>query len=246
MLEIQGLHKSIGGNEILRGVDLSIEKGDVLAVLGPSGGGKTTLLRCLNYLERADAGTMTFLGRKMDMPALSRREIAEYRRHTAFVFQSFNLFSNKTALQNVTEGLIVARKMAKAEAEERAMAALERVGLADKRDAYPSQLSGGQRQRVAIARAVAGEPDVIFFDEPTSALDPELIGGVLDVIQDLAEDGMTMIVVTHEVHFARNVSGKVLFMEDGRALAFAPTKTFFEEQKLERIQSFFRSLDRKE
>ncbi len=246
MLEIEGLKKAIDGHQILRGVDLSLEKGDVLAVLGPSGGGKTTLLRCLNYLERADAGTMTFLGQRMDMPSMTRRQSAEYRRHTAFVFQSFNLFSNKTALQNVTEGLIVARKMPKAQALERAMAALERVGLADKRDAYPSQLSGGQQQRVAIARAVAGQPDVIFFDEPTSALDPELIGGVLDVIQALAEDGMTMIVVTHEVHFARNVSTHVLFMDEGVALASAPTRAFFEEQKLERIQSFFRSLDRKD
>ncbi len=246
MLEIRGLKKTIGGSEILKGVDLTVEKGDVLAVLGPSGGGKTTLLRCLNFLERADAGTMTFLGQTMDMPSMSRKDIAAYRRHTAFVFQSFNLFSNKTALQNVTEGLIVARKMPKAEAEKRGLAALERVGLAEKRDAYPSQLSGGQQQRVAIARAVAGEPDVIFFDEPTSALDPELIGGVLDVIRALAEDGMTMIVVTHEVNFARNVSTKVLFMEEGRALAFGPTAEFFEEQKLERIQTFFRSLDRKE
>ena len=246
MLEVQGLKKTIDGAEILKGVDLAIDKADVLAVLGPSGGGKTTLLRCLNFLERADAGTMTFLDRTVDMPSMSRKDIAAYRRHTAFVFQNFNLFSNKTALQNVTEGLIVARKMPRAEAEERGLGALERVGLADKRDAYPSQLSGGQQQRVAIARAVAGEPDVIFFDEPTSALDPELIGGVLDVIRALAEDGMTMIVVTHEVNFARNVSTKVLFMEQGQALAFGPTGPFFEEQKLERIQTFFRSLNRKE
>ena len=246
MLEIRGLKKAFDGHEILKGVDLELDKGDVLAVLGPSGGGKTTLLRCLNYLEKADEGTMTFLGQQMDMPAMNRKDVAAYRRHTAFVFQSFNLFSNRTALQNVTEGLIIARKMAKSEAEKRALAALERVGLADKRDAYPSQLSGGQQQRVAIARAVAGEPDVIFFDEPTSALDPELIGGVLDVIRALAEDGMTMIVVTHEVRFARNVSTRVLFMEDGRALASEPTAVFFEEQKNERIRSFLRSLDRKD
>ena len=246
MLEIVGLRKSFDGAPILRGVDLSIRQGDVLAVLGPSGGGKTTLLRCMNYLERADAGTMIFQGRKMDMPAMTRREIADYRRHTAFVFQNFNLFSNKTALQNVTEGLIVARKMAKSEAEKRGMEALERVGLADRRNAYPSQLSGGQQQRVAIARAVAGSPDVIFFDEPTSALDPELIGGVLDVIQALAEDGMTMVVVTHEVNFARRVSDRVLFMENGAALVCQDTAAFFGEQNLERIQTFLRSLERKD
>ena len=246
MLEIQGLRKTFGGSEILKDVNVTLDKGGVLAVLGPSGGGKTTLLRCMNYLERADAGTMTFLGQRMDMPAMTRRQIAAYRRHTAFVFQSFNLFSNKTALQNVTEGLITARKTPRAEAEERGMEALERVGLADKRDAWPSQLSGGQQQRVAIARAVAGEPDVIFFDEPTSALDPELIGGVLDVIRSLAEDGMTMAVVTHEVSFARSVSTRVLFMDGGRVLADAPTAEFFGEQKLERIQAFLRSLDRKE
>ena len=246
MLEVTGLKKAFDGRPILDGVDLTVEKGDVLAVLGPSGGGKTTLLRCLNYLERADAGQMTFLGQTMDMPHLSRKEIAAYRRHTAFVFQSYNLFSNKTALQNVTEGLIVPRKMAKAQAEERAMAALEKVGLADRRDAYPSQLSGGQQQRVAIARAVAVEPDVIFLDEPTSALDPELIGGVLDVIRQLAEDGMTMVIVTHEINFARHVSTRVLFMDQGKALACAPTAEFFEEQKSERIRTFLRSLDRKE
>ena len=246
MLEVSGLRKAFDGTEILRGVDLAIDRGDVLAVLGPSGGGKTTLLRCLNFLEQADAGTMTFLGQRMDMSAVSRRDIAAYRRHTAFVFQNFNLFSNKTAIQNVTEGLIVARKMPRAEAEERALAALERVGLADKKDAYPSHLSGGQQQRVAIARAVAGQPDVIFLDEPTSALDPELIGGVLDVIQRLAEDGMTMIVVTHEIGFARRVADRVLFMEEGRALVCQETKAFFEEQKLERIQAFLRSLNRKE
>ena len=246
MLEVKGLKKAFDGNEILRGVDLSIEKGDVLAVLGPSGSGKTTLLRCMNFLERADAGELIFQGRRMDMPAMDRKAVAAYRRHTGFVFQSFNLFTNKTALQNVTEGLIVARKMPKAEAEERAMEALKRVGLADKRDAYPSQLSGGQQQRVAIARAMAGEPDVIFFDEPTSALDPELIGDVLEAIRQLANDGMTMVIVTHEVHFARNVSTKVLFMDGGRALAYGPTEEFFENQKLERIQTFFSSIDRKE
>ena len=238
MLEIRGLKKTIGGAEILKGVDLSIDKGDVLAVLGPSGGGKTTLLRCLNYLERADAGTMTFLGKTMDMPGLGRKDIAEYRRHTAFVFQNFNLFSNKTALQNVTEGLIVARKIPKAEAEKRGLEALERVGLAEKRDAYPSQLSGGQQQRVAIARAVAGEPDVIFFDEPTSALDPEMVGEVLDVMKDLANDGMTMVVVTHEMGFAKEVGDRILFMDGGVIAEQNAPAEFFDHPQTDRARSF--------
>ena len=246
MLEVKNLHKSFEGNEILRGVDLTLNKGDVLAVLGPSGSGKTTMLRCLNYLEKADAGHMRFLDTEMDMPTLSHRDIAAYRQHTAFVFQNFNLFSNKTAIQNVMEGLVVARHMPKDEARGRAEQALTQVGLAGKFDAYPSQLSGGQQQRVAIARAIAAEPDVIFFDEPTSALDPELIGGVLDVIRRLADEGRTMIIVTHEIHFAQNVATRVLFMDGGRVLADATTKEFFEEQKLDRIQSFLRSLERKE
>ena len=246
MLEVKNLRKTYESNEILHGVDLALERGDVLAVLGPSGSGKTTMLRCLNFLERPDAGHMRFLGQEMDMPSLTRREIAQYRRHTAFVFQNFNLFTNKTALENVTEGLIVARRMPKGEARERAAQALTQVGLADKLDSWPNQLSGGQQQRVAIARAIAAEPDVIFFDEPTSALDPELIGGVLDVIRRLAEEGRTMVIVTHEVHFARHVASKVLFMDGGQALVSAPAKELFEEQKLERVQSFLRSLERKE
>lgn len=246
MLEIKGLKKSFDGNEILKGVDLELSKGDVMCVLGPSGSGKTTMLRCLNYLERADSGRMTFMGQEMDMPALHKKQIAEYRKHTAFVFQNFNLFANKTALQNVTEGLIVARRMPKSEAVERAQKALIEVGLEGKFDSRPSQLSGGQQQRVAIARAIAADPDVIFFDEPTSALDPELIGGVLDVIRGLAEEGRTMMIVTHEVNFARGVASRVVFMDDGMVLANASRKEFFEEQKLPRIQAFLNSIERKE
>lgn len=246
MLEVRGLKKAFDGNEILKGVDLKLETGDVLAVLGPSGSGKTTMLRCLNYLERADAGEMVFRGETLSMPTLHKKRIAEFRRHTAFVFQNFNLFANKTALQNVTEGLIVARKMPKAEANERAAKALFEVGLEGKEGARPSELSGGQQQRVAIARAIAGEPDMIFFDEPTSALDPELIGGVLDVIRKLAEQGRTMIIVTHEVHFARFVASRVMFMDGGLVLADEDSHDFFEQQKLPRIQTFLNSIDRKE
>ena len=242
MLELKGLRKSIGGTEILHGVDLTIRKGEVLAVLGPSGSGKTTLLRCLNFLEKADSGSVGLLGKQLDMHTASRKEIAEYRRHTAFVFQNFNLFANKTALQNVTEGLIVARNMPKTEAEKTGMKALKRVGLAEKADAYPSQLSGGQQQRVAIARAIAAQPDVIMLDEPTSALDPELIGEVLNVIKRLAEEGMTMIIVTHEITFARNVATDILFMDDGRALVQTDTKSFFETKDNKRVRDFLSSL----
>lgn len=242
MLELKGLRKLIDGTEILHGVDLTLRKGEVLAVLGPSGSGKTTLLRCLNFLERADSGSVELLGNKLDMHAASRKEIAEYRKHTAFVFQNFNLFANKTALQNVTEGLIVARKTPKEEAEKVGMRALKRVGLAEKADSYPSQLSGGQQQRVAIARAIAAQPDVIMLDEPTSALDPELIGEVLNVIRQLAEDGMTMIIVTHEITFARGVATDILFMDNGRALVQTGTKDFFEKTDNKRVREFLSSL----
>ena len=242
MLELKGLRKLIDGTEILHGVDLTLRKGEVLAVLGPSGSGKTTLLRCLNFLERADSGSVELLGNKLDMHSASRKEIAEYRKHTAFVFQNFNLFANKTALQNVTEGLIVARKTPKEEAEKVGMRALKRVGLAEKADSYPSQLSGGQQQRVAIARAIAAQPDVIMLDEPTSALDPELIGEVLNVIRQLAEDGMTMIIVTHEITFARGVATDILFMDNGRALVQTGTKDFFEKTDNKRVREFLSSL----
>ena len=183
---------------VLNGVDLNVEKGDVVAILGPSGSGKTTLLRCLNFLETADSGTLVFDGESFDLGRISRADIARLRKKTAFVFQNYNLFRNKTALQNVTEGLIVARRMPKEQADEIGRRMLEKVGLADRADYYPRQLSGGQQQRVAIARALATDPEIIYFDEPTSALDPELTGEVLSVMRKLAEEGMTMLVVTHE------------------------------------------------
>ena len=184
MLEIRNLRKAFGPLQVLKGIDLDVNKGDVVAILGSSGSGKTTMLRCLNFLERADAGTMDFDGRRIELHRATHAEINALRRRTGFVFQNYNLFANKTALQNVTEGLIVARKLPKEQADEIGMKMLAKVGLADRADYYPRQLSGGQQQRVAIARALAADPEIIYFDEPTSALDPELTGEVLRVLRD--------------------------------------------------------------
>ncbi len=238
ILEVKGIRKSFGALEVLKGVDLQVDQGDVVAILGPSGSGKTTLLRCVNFLEYAQAGRLVFDGQPYDLSKITKKEIGALRRKTAFVFQNYNLFLNKTALQNVTEGLIVARKTPKAQAVEIGQKALAKVGLSDRADYFPSQLSGGQQQRVAIARALATGPEIIFFDEPTSALDPELTGEVLSVMRDLAEEGMTMLVVTHEMGFARNVSNKVVFMEDGVVVEAAPSKEFFESPRSRRTRDF--------
>ncbi len=242
MVQAHNITKSFQTQVVLRGVDLSVEKGDVVAILGPSGSGKTTLLRCLNFLETADGGTLEFDGETFRMGHVSRKDIARLRKKTAFVFQNYNLFSNKTALQNVTEGLIVGRGMDREQAREIGRRALDKVGLSDRYDYYPHQLSGGQQQRVGIARALATDPEIIYFDEPTSALDPELIGEVLTVMKQLAEEGMTMLVVTHEMGFARNVSNKVVFMEDGRVLEQAGSREFFDNPREERIRAFLRTL----
>ena len=242
MLEIKNVHKRFESLEVLKGIDLNVNKGDVVAILGPSGSGKTTFLRCLNFLERADQGEMIFDGERFDLHSASRSDIARIRKKTAFVFQNYNLFLNKTVLQNVTLGLTVAGKMKKDQANEIAMAALKRVGMADKLNNYPSQLSGGQQQRVAIARGLASNPEIIYFDEPTSALDPELIGEVLAVMRQLAEEGMTMLVVTHEMDFARHVSSKVLFMADGNVVESGPSREFFEHPKQERSREFIKSI----
>ena len=258
MLEIRGVHKSFhtyakpgvhpgifgrapkptSSLDVLRGVDLTVEKGDVVAILGPSGSGKTTLLRCLNFLETADAGKLTFDGETFDLAHADRASIARLRRKTAFVFQNYNLFRNKTALQNVTEGLIVARKMPKAEADAVGMKMLEKVGLADRADYYPRQLSGGQQQRIAIARALAMDPDVILFDEPTSALDPEMVGEVLELMKELAHTGITMLVVTHEMGFAREVSNRVIFIDEGRIQEDEPPQELFTNPKHPRLKAF--------
>ena len=241
LLHVHDIHKSFGPLEVLRGVDLSVDRGDVVAILGPSGSGKTTLLRCLNFLEQADRGTLTFGGEEFRLGRVPRKDVARLRKRTAFVFQGYNLFLNKTALQNVTEGLIVGRKMPRAQAEEIGRQALEKVGLADRMGHYPSQLSGGQQQRVAIARAMAADPEIIYFDEPTSALDPELTGEVLAVMRQLADEGMTMLVVTHELGFARTVSSQVVFMEHGVVVESGPSREMFQHPREERTRAFLQT-----
>ena len=233
-----GARKVISELSVLRGVDLTVEKGDVVAILGPSGSGKTTLLRCLNFLETADAGQLVFDGESFDLAHASRADIARLRKKTAFVFQNYNLFRNKTALQNVTEGLIVARKLPKEQAEEIGMKMLAKVGLADRADYYPRQLSGGQQQRVAIARALAADPEIIYFDEPTSALDPELTGEVLRVLRELADRKTTMIIVTHEMHFARDVADRILFMDGGVVVEEGPAKQLIDHPREQRTKQF--------
>ena len=246
MITIRQLTKRFDGNPVLKGVDLTVNKGDVIAVIGQSGGGKTTLLRCMNFLETADSGTMEFDGETFDLAKISKRDVERIRRKTAFVFQSYNLFRNKTALQNVMLGLTVARKMPRVQAERIARGALDKVGLADKADSYPNALSGGQQQRVAIARALATNPEIIYFDEPTSALDPELTGEVLSVMRSLAEEGMTMLVVTHELGFAKNVSTKVIFMENGSVVESGPSVEFFTNPKEERTRVFLSLISQEE
>ena len=242
MLEIRDVKKTFDGHTVLDGIDLNVEKGDVTAILGPSGSGKTTFLRCLNFLERADSGSLVFDGEPFDLHAAKKAEIAKVRKKTAFVFQNYNLFLNKTVLQNVTLGLTAGAGMKKDEAEARAVKALEKVGMAEKLKSYPNQISGGQQQRVAIARALAMDPEIIYFDEPTSALDPELIGEVLAVMRPLAEDGMTMLVVTHEMDFARNVSSQVMFMDGGKVIENGLSKEFFAAPQQERSREFIRAI----
>ena len=203
MLKLVDIHKAFNGNPILKGINVTVEKGDVVVVLGPSGSGKTTFLRCINFLEQANSGEMIFDQLHLSLNKASSADKRKVRQKTAFVFQNYNLFNNKTALENVTEGLIVGRGVPKAEAIAIGQQMLNKVGLSDRYDYYPSQLSGGQQQRVGIARALAVQPEVILFDEPTASLDPELVGDVLKVTKDMAKEGITMIVATHEMEFAR-------------------------------------------
>lgn len=237
MIQASGIEIAFNGQQILKGVDLQVSSGEVVVILGPSGSGKTTLLRSLNFLESVDMGRLFFDDENYDLTNISQKEIASIRKRTSYVFQNYNLFVNKTALQNVTEGLIIARKMVKKDAEQIGMAALDKVGLSDKYDFYPSQLSGGQQQRVGIARAIATSPEVIYFDEPTSALDPELIGEVLEVMVQLAKEGMTMIIVTHEIGFAREVADRVVFMEGGQIVIEGSPEDILNQPKETRIQN---------
>ena len=247
MLKVTNVHKAFGKNQILKGVDLEVKKGDVVVILGPSGSGKTTFLRCLDFMESADQGEMEFDSIKTSLRHAHKKTILDVRRKTGFVFQNFNLFNNKTALENVMEGLVTARKIPKDKARQIAEQTLQKVGLLDRKDFYPSQLSGGQQQRVGIARAVAPNPDVVFFDEPTSALDPELVGEVLAVIKELAKEGMTMIVVTHEMSFAEEVASQVVFMDGGVVVEKGTAKEIFNNPKEERTRQFLqRTLKRVE
>lgn len=240
MLRIENVVKAFDENLVLNGVSITVNDGDVIAILGPSGSGKTTLIRCANYLTKADKGSLIMDGEEYDLKNISKKDLIKYRSKVGFVFQNYNLYGNKTVLQNVTLGLTVAHKMKKKEAEEIGMKLLQKVGMAEKRDFYPSKLSGGQQQRVAIARALASSPEVVFFDEPTSALDPELTGEVLNVMKQLADEGTTMIVVTHEMEFARRVANRVIFMENGVIVEENTSEEFFTNPKEKRTAEFIR------
>lgn len=238
MIEIRGLSKSFHKNVVLDSIDLTIQKGEVVAVIGPSGSGKSTFLRCMDFLEEPEAGTIRIDDFVIDVTKKTKAQIRTLRQYTAMVFQQFNLFRRKTALENVMEGLTVVKKISKKEAEKIAFEQLKKVGLADRINHYPKQLSGGQMQRVAIARALAMNPSILLFDEPTSALDPELVGEVLDTIRTAAQEGNTMIIVSHELNFVRKVANRVLFLEGGKIIEDGTPKEVFEHPKSDRTKEF--------
>lgn len=247
LIEIEHLSKSFpGGTEVLKDISLEIHKGDIVAIIGPSGTGKSTLLRCLNYLTVPSEGKIRIGECTVDAKSHTKEDVYALRRKSSMVFQQFNLFKNKTALENVMEALTKVQKMPKAEAEEISKHLLEQVGMGDRMDFYPSKLSGGQQQRVGIARALAVNPEVILFDEPTSALDPEWVKEVLATIQEVAKEGRTMIIVTHEISFARQVANRILFMEEGKIQVDAPPEEFFSDTKQERLQQFLSFVRREE
>lgn len=238
MIEIKGLSKRYNNNVVLDNVDLKIQKGDVVAVIGPSGTGKSTLLRCLNLLENPEKGVVKIEDLEVDLTKKSKADIINIRKNTAMVFQQFNLFRRKTALENVMEGLVIVKKIPKAEAEKIAIEQLTKVGLFERINYYPKQLSGGQQQRVAIARALAMNPKILLFDEPTSALDPELVGEVLETIKATALEGNTMIIVSHEMNFVRNVANRVLFFDKGKVIEDGTPEEVFQNPKSDRAKEF--------
>jgi polar amino acid transport system ATP-binding protein len=245
MVKAEGVHKRFGSVEVLKGISMEVARGEVVCLLGASGSGKSTFLRCINHLEKIDAGRLLVDGELVGyrqvgerLHELHDREICRHRAEVGMVFQRFNLFGHMTALENIIEAPMLVRKMPKAQATERARELLARVGLADRGSAYPNQLSGGQQQRIAIARALAMSPKLMLFDEPTSALDPELVGEVLDVMKSLARDGMTMVVVTHEMGFAREVADRVVMMHQGTIIESAPPEQFFGAPQHERTRQF--------
>ena len=236
LLELKDLHKSFGNLEVIKGIDLEIDKGDILAIIGPSGSGKSTVLRCMNLLEEPTSGQIIFEGKDI---LKNLRTIDKTREKIGMVFQNFNLFPNKTILDNITLAPMKVKGKTREEAEKKAKELLERVGLLDKVDAYPVQLSGGQQQRIAIARALAMEPDMMLFDEPTSALDPEMVKEVLDVIKELAHEGMTMAIVTHEMGFAKEVADRVIFVDGGKIVEDGSPEEVFNRPKSDRAKDFF-------
>ncbi|ADG40800.1 MULTISPECIES: amino acid ABC transporter ATP-binding protein [Leuconostoc] len=238
MLKVKNFRKKYQQHEVLKGIDIEVEKGDVVALLGPSGSGKTTFLRGLAFLTPGDSGHIEFDNQKINIQTATPEEIKKLRQKMGFVFQNFNLFANKTAIENVEEGLVIGRHIPKAQAKQKAQEALKKVGLLDFSNHYPSQLSGGQAQRVGIARAAALDPEIILLDEPTSALDPELVADVLQVIKQLADEGKTMIVVTHEMAFARDVADKVIFMDKGLVVEQNKPVEFFDNPKSPRLKEF--------
>ncbi|UJF18215.1 amino acid ABC transporter ATP-binding protein [Vibrio sp. SS-MA-C1-2] len=238
MLTLKNITKNYAGKPILKGIDLNINKGETVAIIGPSGTGKSTLLRCTNFLEQPDTGTIQVGNITVDADTKDTKKLARLRQHLGFVFQQYGLFKNKTACENITEGLITVQHLSKKEAEKIALQALKDIGLSDKADYWPSQLSGGQQQRVGIGRAMAQGADVILFDEPTSALDPEITGEVLDVIRELAERHVTMLIVTHEMQFAREVADRIIFMENGYIVEDGSPDQIFNRPKDPRTKAF--------
>jgi ABC-type polar amino acid transport system ATPase subunit len=237
-IEIHGLSKKYGDHVVLDQVDLTINKGDVVAIIGPSGTGKSTLLRSINLLEKPEAGTVIINGREISLTTKSSKEKLELRQYTEMVFQQFNLFKNRTALENVMEGLMIVKKLKKSEAREIALKHLQKVGMGDRLSHYPRHLSGGQQQRVAIARALAMDPRLLLMDEPTSALDPELVSEVLTTIRNAAKEGNTILLVTHEMNFVKNVANRILFLENGKIVADGTPKEIFENPNNERLKEF--------